>query len=126
MSISSRDYNCTFPLRLQRIVSPYVLSRPRIQTEARILNRLFGSLRVADLYFVISESNKRIFSSEVFEVRKGMPSLCIPLDHTIALTGDIRVDFFNRPKMKRKVSNYFILKPKLYEWFRVLTVDFAV
>ncbi|XP_071571098.1 phosphatase and tensin-like isoform X1 [Temnothorax nylanderi] len=54
------------------------------------------------LHFVISESNKRIFSDD-YEVRKGTSSICIPLSHTVALTGDIRVEFYNyRPKMKRK------------------------
>lgn len=54
------------------------------------------------LRYIISESNKRIFSG-VYEVRKGTPSICISLQHSIALTGDIRVEFFNRPKMKPKV-----------------------
>ncbi|XP_043275823.1 phosphatidylinositol 3,4,5-trisphosphate 3-phosphatase and dual-specificity protein phosphatase PTEN isoform X3 [Venturia canescens] len=53
-------------------------------------------------HFVISESNKKVFSSKIYDVRKGMSSMCIPLDQTVALTGDIRVDFFNRPKVKRK------------------------
>lgn len=61
-----------------------------------------------DLHFVISESNKRIFSDD-YEVRKGTSSICIPLQHTVALTGDIRVEFYNyRPKMKRKVHIYAI------------------
>nr|XP_003708160.2 PREDICTED: phosphatidylinositol 3,4,5-trisphosphate 3-phosphatase and dual-specificity protein phosphatase PTEN isoform X2 [Megachile rotundata] len=51
---------------------------------------------------IISESKKKIFSSDIVEVRKGMQNVSIPLKHCIALTGDIRVDFFNRPKMKRK------------------------
>ncbi|XP_011304518.1 phosphatidylinositol 3,4,5-trisphosphate 3-phosphatase and dual-specificity protein phosphatase PTEN isoform X1 [Fopius arisanus] len=55
------------------------------------------------LHFVIWESEKRIFSSETIEVRKGMPSISISIDHNVPLTGDIRVDFFNKkPKMKRK------------------------
>ncbi|XP_066596534.1 phosphatidylinositol 3,4,5-trisphosphate 3-phosphatase and dual-specificity protein phosphatase PTEN isoform X2 [Prorops nasuta] len=54
------------------------------------------------LYFVISESNNRVFSSELYEIRKGMHSICMSLQHNVAITGDIRVDFFNRPKMKRK------------------------
>jgi hypothetical protein len=57
------------------------------------------------LHFVISESNKRVFA-DVCEVRKGTSSISIPLQHNVALTGDIRVDFFNRPKMKRKVDLY--------------------
>ncbi|XP_034194450.1 phosphatase and tensin-like protein isoform X3 [Osmia lignaria lignaria] len=54
------------------------------------------------LHCVISESKKRIFSSDIVEVRKGMHCVSIPLKHSVPLTGDIRVDFFNRPKMKRK------------------------
>lgn len=54
------------------------------------------------LRFVISESNKRIFVED-YEVRKGTSSINISLERNVALTGDIRVDFFNRPKMKRKV-----------------------
>jgi len=66
------------------------------------------------LHFVISESNKRIFSDD-YEVRKGISSICIPLQHTVALTGDIRVEFYYKPKMKRKVHihamyiNVFVL-----------------
>nr|XP_031849649.1 phosphatidylinositol 3,4,5-trisphosphate 3-phosphatase and dual-specificity protein phosphatase PTEN isoform X5 [Nomia melanderi] len=54
------------------------------------------------LHCVISESKERIFSSDIVEVRKGISTVCIPLKHSVALTGDVRVDFFNRPKMKRK------------------------
>lgn len=61
------------------------------------------SFCILDLHCVISESKKKIFSSDIVEVRKGMHTVSIPLKHSIALTGDIRVDFFNRPKMKRKV-----------------------
>lgn len=60
------------------------------------------------LRFVISQSKNRIFS-DIYEVRKGMTSICISLQHNLAITGDIRVDFYNfRPKMKRKVSVYLI------------------
>ncbi|XP_048510883.1 phosphatidylinositol 3,4,5-trisphosphate 3-phosphatase and dual-specificity protein phosphatase PTEN isoform X2 [Athalia rosae] len=54
------------------------------------------------LSFVISASNEKIFISDVYEVRKGMHSICIPFKHSISLCGDIRIDFFQRPKMKRK------------------------
>lgn len=61
-----------------------------------------------DLHFVISESNKRIFSGD-YEVRKGTSSICIPLQHPVPLRGDIRVEFYNyRPKMKRKVYIFAI------------------
>lgn len=61
------------------------------------------SFCILDLHCVISESKKKIFSSDIVEVRKGMHTVSIPLKHSVALTGDIRMDFFNRPKMKRKV-----------------------
>ncbi|XP_012282328.1 phosphatidylinositol 3,4,5-trisphosphate 3-phosphatase and dual-specificity protein phosphatase PTEN isoform X3 [Orussus abietinus] len=67
------------------------------------------------VHFVISESNKRIFTSEEYEVRKGMHSICIPLEHSIPLTGDIRLDFFNRPKMKRKEKMFHL-------WFNTFFV----
>ncbi|XP_046991126.1 phosphatidylinositol 3,4,5-trisphosphate 3-phosphatase and dual-specificity protein phosphatase PTEN isoform X1 [Schistocerca americana] len=54
------------------------------------------------LQVVISDSNKLIFTSPVYEVKKGSPSFCIPLDQSVRLEGDIKVQFFNKPKMKRK------------------------
>ncbi|XP_034939192.1 phosphatidylinositol 3,4,5-trisphosphate 3-phosphatase and dual-specificity protein phosphatase PTEN isoform X3 [Chelonus insularis] len=55
------------------------------------------------LHFVISQENKRIYSSETVEIKKGMSSISIPLTHHVLLTGDVRVDFFNKkPKIKRK------------------------
>ncbi|XP_076755998.1 phosphatase and tensin-like protein isoform X3 [Xylocopa sonorina] len=70
------------------------------------------------LHCVISESKKKIFSSDIVEVRKGMRSVSIPLKHNVALTGDIRVDFFNRPKMKRKV----FVEKLFHFWFNTFFV----
>lgn len=67
----------------------------------RTYNTLF-TCYVLGLRFMISESNKRIYTKD-YEVRKGTSSISISLESYVALTGDIRVDFFNRPKMKRKV-----------------------
>ncbi|XP_019700815.2 phosphatidylinositol 3,4,5-trisphosphate 3-phosphatase and dual-specificity protein phosphatase PTEN isoform X3 [Harpegnathos saltator] len=76
---------------------PVTLILRKIQLDpVPIFNGGQGSLR-----FVISESNKRIFTED-YEVRKGTSSINISLESYVALTGDIRVDFFNRPKMKRK------------------------
>ncbi|XP_074099521.1 phosphatase and tensin-like protein isoform X1 [Cotesia typhae] len=64
---------------------------------------LFISFLFSDLHFVISEDNKRIFSSDTIEVKKGSASIFIPLSHAISITGDIRIEFFyKKPKAKRK------------------------
>ncbi|XP_051153304.1 phosphatidylinositol 3,4,5-trisphosphate 3-phosphatase and dual-specificity protein phosphatase PTEN isoform X2 [Leptopilina boulardi] len=56
------------------------------------------------VHFVISEGKRKIFTSDAFEVRKNTNSipLVMPLKHSVPVTGDIRIEFFNRPKMKRK------------------------
>ncbi|XP_046602947.1 phosphatidylinositol 3,4,5-trisphosphate 3-phosphatase and dual-specificity protein phosphatase PTEN isoform X2 [Neodiprion virginianus] len=53
------------------------------------------------LFFEISASNEKLFISDDYEVRKGMPSLRMPVK-PVSLCGDIRIDFFHKPKMKRK------------------------
>lgn len=68
------------------------------------------------LYFEISESKKKVLFSDVCEVRKGTSSISIPLQHTVALMGDIRVDFFNRPKMKRQVHTSARNTLSIYFW----------
>ncbi|XP_020287756.1 phosphatidylinositol 3,4,5-trisphosphate 3-phosphatase and dual-specificity protein phosphatase PTEN isoform X2 [Pseudomyrmex gracilis] len=82
---------------------PVTLILRKIQLDpVPILNGGQGCLR-----FVISQSKNRIFS-DIYEVRKGMTSICISLQHNLAITGDIRVDFYNfRPKMKRKKLFHF-------------------
>lgn len=59
---------------------------------------------IAGLQLVISESSTKVFSSPVYEVKKGSPSFHIRLDQCIPLQGDIKVEFFNKPKMMRRVS----------------------
>ncbi|XP_066994326.2 phosphatidylinositol 3,4,5-trisphosphate 3-phosphatase and dual-specificity protein phosphatase PTEN isoform X2 [Anabrus simplex] len=51
---------------------------------------------------VISESSNKVYSSPVYGTEKGSNSLHIRLDKYLTLQGDIKVEFFNRPKMKRK------------------------
>jgi hypothetical protein len=58
---------------------------------------------------VISESSTKVFSSPVYEVKKGSPSFHICLDQCIPLQGDIKVEFFNKPKMIRRVSDLCVL-----------------
>lgn len=59
---------------------------------------------ISGLQLVISESSTKVFSSPVYEVKKGSPSFHIRLDQYIYLQGDIKVEFFNKPKMMRRVS----------------------
>lgn len=54
------------------------------------------------MQFVISNSNGKIYCSPVHEVKKGATQMVLPIERYIALTGDIKVEFFNKPKMKRK------------------------
>ncbi|KAK6627807.1 hypothetical protein RUM44_010286 [Polyplax serrata] len=54
------------------------------------------------LQFVISNSKGKIYSSPIHEVKKGATQMILPIQRYIALTGDIKVEFFNKPKMKRK------------------------
>lgn len=54
------------------------------------------------LQFSISEFTKKVYTSNIYEIKKGSPSITIRLDQTIPLTGDIKLDFVNKPKMMRK------------------------
>ncbi|XP_058795829.1 phosphatidylinositol 3,4,5-trisphosphate 3-phosphatase and dual-specificity protein phosphatase PTEN isoform X3 [Phymastichus coffea] len=67
-------------------------------------------------HFVISEANNKIFSSETYEVRKGISSLSIPLQQNVQIKGDIRVDFYHVPKVKRKQEKLF------HFWFNTFFV----
>ncbi|XP_052120877.1 phosphatidylinositol 3,4,5-trisphosphate 3-phosphatase and dual-specificity protein phosphatase PTEN isoform X2 [Frankliniella occidentalis] len=52
--------------------------------------------------FSISVGSEKHFVSPTYEVKKGVPSLTIKMEHLVPLQGDIKVDFFNKPKMMRK------------------------
>ncbi|XP_071442577.1 phosphatidylinositol 3,4,5-trisphosphate 3-phosphatase and dual-specificity protein phosphatase PTEN-like isoform X2 [Hetaerina americana] len=54
------------------------------------------------LQFVISESSAKIYSAMVHDVKKGAPSIHIKIDQCVPLCGDIKVEFFNKPKMMKK------------------------
>ena len=75
------------------------------------LKSLLGQC-VLGLQLVISESSTKVFSSPVYEVKKGSPSFHIRLDQYVSLQGDIKVEFFSKPKMMRRVS-YLILYTEL-------------
>ncbi|GLH12953.1 Spastin [Gryllus bimaculatus] len=54
------------------------------------------------LQLVISECSNKVYSSPVYMPEKGANSLCIRLDQYLTLQGDVKVEFFSKPKMKRK------------------------
>nr|CAD7458255.1 unnamed protein product [Timema tahoe] len=62
------------------------------------------------LQLVISEASKRVFSSGVYEIKKGSPNFQIRLDQYIPIQGDIKIEFFNKPKM--------MIRKALREWRR--------
>ncbi|KAL0275174.1 UNVERIFIED_CONTAM: hypothetical protein PYX00_003117 [Menopon gallinae] len=67
------------------------------------------------LQFVISNSEGKIYSSPVHDVKKGTTQMTLPIDRYIALTGDVKVEFFNKPKMKRKEKMFHF-------WFNIFFV----
>lgn len=44
----------------------------------------------------------------MLEVKKGASDMRIPLAQCITVLGDVKVEFFNKPKMMRKVMLLFI------------------
>ncbi|XP_046407113.1 phosphatidylinositol 3,4,5-trisphosphate 3-phosphatase and dual-specificity protein phosphatase PTEN-like isoform X2 [Ischnura elegans] len=54
------------------------------------------------LQFVISEERSKIYSDMVHDVKKGDPSIHIKINKYVPVCGDIKVEFFNKPKMMRK------------------------
>lgn len=73
------------------------------------------------LQFNIWQSCDKIYSSPVYEVKKDNSSLKITLDQCIPLSGDIKLEFFNKPKMKRKEKlfhfwfNTFFVRDEVHE-----------
>ncbi|KAF4522633.1 hypothetical protein B566_EDAN003616 [Ephemera danica] len=63
------------------------------------LNGIQGNLQ-----FVISDSKQKIYTSSLYETKKGLTSLCLPLGQVVPLTGDIKVEFFMKNAIRRKVS----------------------
>lgn len=75
------------------------------------------------IQFNIWQSNTKLFSSQVYEVRKESQSLKITLDpcRPCIISGDVKLDFFNKPKMKRKEKlfhfwfNTFFVRDEIHE-----------
>ncbi|XP_044738355.1 phosphatidylinositol 3,4,5-trisphosphate 3-phosphatase and dual-specificity protein phosphatase PTEN isoform X2 [Chrysoperla carnea] len=53
------------------------------------------------LQFFVSESNNRVYTSSIYEIKKGTTSITIPLS-SLPVTGDVKLEFVNKPKMMRK------------------------
>ncbi|XP_034256934.1 phosphatidylinositol 3,4,5-trisphosphate 3-phosphatase and dual-specificity protein phosphatase PTEN isoform X2 [Thrips palmi] len=56
----------------------------------------------SSIMFTISMRNNKLYQSQIYEVKKGAPSLTINLELCVYLNDDIKVEFFNKPKMMRK------------------------
>uniref|UniRef100_A0A1B6E296 Phosphatidylinositol 3,4,5-trisphosphate 3-phosphatase and dual-specificity protein phosphatase PTEN n=1 Tax=Clastoptera arizonana TaxID=38151 RepID=A0A1B6E296_9HEMI len=54
------------------------------------------------MQLVISEGTNKVFSSETHEVKRGASFINIPLEQCVTVQGDVKVEFFNKPKMMRK------------------------
>nr|CAD7435705.1 unnamed protein product [Timema monikensis] len=79
------------------------------------------------LQLVISEASKRVFSSGVYEIKKGSPNFQIRLDQYIPIQGDIKIEFFNKPKMMiRKVCFFRLLVSGGSRWVEVVKGDSEV
>lgn len=61
------------------------------------LNGIQGNLQ-----FVISDSKEKKYISSLYETRKGLTSLCLPLGQVLPLTGDIKIEFFMKNAIRRK------------------------
>uniref|UniRef100_A0A1Y1NIW4 Phosphatidylinositol 3,4,5-trisphosphate 3-phosphatase and dual-specificity protein phosphatase PTEN n=1 Tax=Photinus pyralis TaxID=7054 RepID=A0A1Y1NIW4_PHOPY len=58
----------------------------------------------------------KLFKSVVYEVKKSSPNLVINLDCCMPITGDIKLEFYNKPKLGRK--------EKIFQfWFNTFFVD---
>ncbi|XP_018320385.1 phosphatidylinositol 3,4,5-trisphosphate 3-phosphatase and dual-specificity protein phosphatase PTEN isoform X3 [Agrilus planipennis] len=49
-----------------------------------------------------SQKCVKLFKSGVYEVRKGSSSFVIRLDQCMPITGDVKLEFYNKPKLGRK------------------------
>jgi phosphatidylinositol-3,4,5-trisphosphate 3-phosphatase/dual-specificity protein phosphatase PTEN len=61
----------------------------------------------AGLQFVISEGNKKVYSSECYEVKKGQTQLAFRVGECQAVKGDIKIEFFNKQKLRKEKLFHF-------------------
>ncbi|XP_075222848.1 phosphatidylinositol 3,4,5-trisphosphate 3-phosphatase and dual-specificity protein phosphatase PTEN-like isoform X2 [Lycorma delicatula] len=55
-----------------------------------------------NMQYVVLEGQNKVHSSTLLEVKKGVPNLCIHLEQCIPVQGDVKLEFFTKPKMMRK------------------------
>ncbi|BES91706.1 phosphatase and [Nesidiocoris tenuis] len=65
------------------------------------LPHLFNGTQ-GSVYFVISEGSKKVYTSDPHEIKKGCPSVAIPIDRCPGIRGDIKIEFFTPSKMIRR------------------------
>ncbi|XP_022238857.1 phosphatidylinositol 3,4,5-trisphosphate 3-phosphatase and dual-specificity protein phosphatase PTEN-like isoform X1 [Limulus polyphemus] len=53
-------------------------------------------------YFVVYQLNVKLYTSPVIEFRKGSKFLHFEIPQSILVCGDIKIDFYNKPKMMKK------------------------
>lgn len=52
---------------------------------------------------MLEEGTNKVFRSAPQEVKKGATCISIPLGEDIIVQGDVKFEFFSKPKMMRKV-----------------------
>lgn len=65
---------------------------------------------------VISHLKVKLYTSPVYEVKRGLRVLYVELPQPIMVCGDIKVEFFNKPKMMKKESMFQL-------WFNTFFVQ---
>ncbi|KAF6213090.1 hypothetical protein GE061_010805 [Apolygus lucorum] len=92
-----------------------LLKEIRFEPLPHLFNGTQGSV-----HFVISEGSKKVFTSDPHEVKKGCPSVTIPIDQCPCLQGDIKIEFFSRQKVIRRekmfhfwFNTFFVRTPYL-------------
>ncbi|GAB6028492.1 hypothetical protein CHUAL_002645 [Chamberlinius hualienensis] len=72
-------------------------------------------------YFIVSQLKVKVHTSPVYEVKKGCRTsvISMPISHPFPICGDIKVEFFSKPKMMKKEKMFQI-------WFNTYFVKDAV
>ncbi|CAB3365274.1 Hypothetical predicted protein [Cloeon dipterum] len=69
-----------------------------------------------NLQFVISDSHKKLYTSPLYEIKKNLPPQTLALSARVAITGDIKVEFFMKNALRRKEKLFHF-------WFNTFFVN---